>query len=105
VFVIPIIGVLAILTGLCTNIGGAVIHFLAFAMNVGCMAYYIVYFKSLKGEIKSYQMVVPPLVMGLVAIVDFVLMVDQIRHLVASLRKKKEEKGTYEPVPVEDPDT
>jgi uncharacterized membrane protein len=70
------------------------------------MAYYIVYFKSLPGidlTDKAYQIVVPPISMGLVAVFSAILMIDQVRKLIVYLRKRSKQQP-YQQVPNDDPD-
>lgn len=91
-------GILAILVALCSNIAGIVLHILTALLNIGSMVYFIMFFQKRQGidkENKLYQLVVPPMAMGLVAIMSLILSIDQCRHAYHNSKKKQESKDTH----------
>lgn len=97
-FIIPAAGIIAVVVGLFGNIAGIVMHLLVGMMNIGYMTFFIMFFKSREGmdlSGKLYQIVVPPISMGLVAIVSFILCIDQCRHAYYSSKKKQESHDTH----------
>jgi hypothetical protein len=84
---------------LCSTIAGIIIHLLTGLLNIGAMVYFILFFKDKEGIAgnpgKLYQMVVTPLAMGLVAIMSFILSIDQCRHAYYNNKKKQESQNTH----------
>jgi hypothetical protein len=89
---------LAIIVALLSTVAGIVLHILAALLNIGAMIYFILFFKDRAGmnlTDKMYQIVVPPLAMGLVAVMSLILSIDQCRHAYYNHKKKDEEKNTH----------
>jgi hypothetical protein len=98
VFIIPALGILSIIVSLFSNIAGIVLHLLTGLLNIGNMAYFILFFQNRQGIDKTkqlYQLVVPPLAMGLVAIMSLVLCIDQCRHAYYNSKKRQEDRDTH----------
>ncbi|KAL0479697.1 hypothetical protein AKO1_007521 [Acrasis kona] len=98
IFIVPVVGVIAILAGVCSHIISIILHFTAAIFNIGVMTYFIIFFQSRAGmdlTNKLYQLVVPPIIIACVAIGSIVLTLDQCRLAYYNRKKEHEESNTH----------
>jgi uncharacterized membrane protein len=83
---------------LCSTIGAIILHTLTALLNIGVIVYFVLFFKDRHGMSKTdklYQLVIPPLTMGLVAIMSLILSIDQCRHVYHNRKKQEESNNTH----------
>ncbi|KAL0490586.1 oxysterol-binding protein-like protein OBP [Acrasis kona] len=91
-FICPMIGVIAFPVGFFSHLASSLIHFVCCSFNLAAMIFNIVFFKTLPGidlSGKSYQVVLPPLIMGWVSFLSLILSFDQCRHMFVKFNRLK----------------